>query len=157
MLHAFGDEAVGMISCAPYTLDLPSDGNQKFVKAIMKEFKVVPGFYAAGLYVNCDVVNAGLEATGGKTDDKEKFMAALRAVKLKDTPRGPISFDHLGNVVGSFYIRQIEKNAKNPYGLKLWNKTLKTYDNVSQFWTWPEKEFLAKPVYSRDSPALAKC
>ena len=157
LLHAFGDEAVGMISCAPYTLDLPSDGNQKFVKAIMKEFNVVPGFYAAGLYVNCDVVNAGLEATGGKTDDKEKFMAALKAVNLKDTPRGPISFDHLGNVVGSFYIRQIEKNAKNPYGLKLWNKTLKTYDNVSQFWTWPEKEFLAKPVYSRDYPALSKC
>ena len=84
-------------------------------------------------------------------------MAALKAVKLKDTPRGPISFDHLGNVVGSFYIRRIEKNAKNTYGLKLWNKTLKTYDNVSQFWTWPEKEFLAHPVYSRDYPPLKKC
>ena len=157
LLHAFGDEAVGMISCTPYTLDLPTDANQKFVKAIMKDFNVVPGFYAAGLYVNCDVVNAGLEATDGKTDDKEKFMAALKAVKLKDTPRGPISFDHLGNVVGSFYIRRIEKSSSNPWGLKLINKTLKTYDNVSQFWTWPEKEFLARPVYSRDSPALKKC
>lgn len=157
LLHAFGDEAVGMISCAPYTLDLQTDGNQKFVKAIMKQFNVVPGFYAAGLYVNCDVVEGGLQATGGKTDDKDKLMTALKAVKLKDTPRGPISFDHLGNVVGSFYIRQIEKNAKNAYGLKLWNKTLKTYENVSQFWTWPEKEFLAHPVYSRDYPALKKC
>ena len=156
LLHAFGDEAVGMISCSPYTLDLQTDANQRFVKAIMKEFNVVPGFYAAGLYVNCDVVNAGLQATGGKTDDKEKLMAALKAVKLKDTPRGPISFDHLGNVVGSFYIRRIEK-AQNPYGLKLWNKTLKTYDNVSQFWNWPEKDFLAHPVYSRDYPPLKKC
>ena len=93
---------------------------------MLKDFKVVPGFYAAGLYVNCDVVNAGLEATGGKTDDKEKFMAALKAVNLKDTPRGPISFDHLGNVVGNFYVRRCEK-MKNPYGLKLWNKTVKTY------------------------------
>jgi branched-chain amino acid transport system substrate-binding protein len=156
LLHAFGDEAVGMISCSPYTLDLQSDGNQRFVKAIMKEFNVVPGFYAAGLYVNCDVVNAGLQATGGKTDDKDKLMAALKAVKLKDTPRGPISFDHLGNVVGSFYIRRIEK-AQNHYGLKLWNKTLKTYDNVSQFWNWPEKDFLAHPVYSRDYPPLKSC
>jgi len=47
--------------------------------------------------------------------------------------------------------------VKNPYGLKLWNKTLKTYDNVSQFWTWPEKEFLAHPVYSRNYPPLKKC
>ena len=157
LLHAFGDEAVGMISCAPYTLDLKTDANEKFVKAVWNEFKTVPGFYAAGLYVNCDIVDAGLKATGGKTDDKEKFMAALKGVKLKDTPRGPISFDHLGNVVGSFYVRRIEKSSSNPYGLKLMNKTLKTYDNVSQFWTWPEKEFLAKPVYSRNYPALKKC
>jgi hypothetical protein len=28
---------------------------------------------------------------------------------------------------------------------------------VSQFWTWPEQEYLAHPVYSRDYPPLAKC
>ena len=156
LLHAFGDEALGMMSCCPYTLDLDTDANKKFAQAMVKEFKTVPGFYAAGLYINCDVVNAGLEATGGTTADKEKFMAALKAVKLKDTPRGPISFDHLGNVVGNFYVRRCEK-MKNPYGLKLWNKTVKTYENVSQFWTWPEKEFLAHPVYSRNYPPLKKC
>ena len=157
LLHSFGDEAVGMMSACPYTLDLDNDANKKFVQAMLKEYKTVPGFYAAGLYVTCDVVNAGLEATGGKTDDKEKYMAALKAVKLKDSPRGPISFDHLGNVVGNFYVRQCEKMANAPYGLKLWNKTVKTYENVSQFWTWPEKEFLAHPVYSRDYPPLTKC
>jgi len=157
LLHAFGDEAVGMMSSCPYTLDLETDSNKKFAQAMMKDFNVVPGFYAAGLYINCQVVEAGLEGAGGSTADKEKFMAAIKAVKLKDTPRGPISFDHLGNVVGNFYVRRIEKNAKNPYNLKLWNKTVKTYENVSQFWTWPEKEFLAHPVYSRDYPALKKC
>jgi branched-chain amino acid transport system substrate-binding protein len=157
LLHAFGDEAVGQMSCCPYTLDLDTDGNKKFIAAIQKQFNVVPGFYAAGLYVNCDVVNAGLEASGGKTDDKEKFMAALKAVNLKDTPRGPIKFDHLGNVVGDFYVRRCEKRSDAPYGLKLWNKTVKTYKDVSQFWQWPEKEFLAHPVYSRDYPALKKC
>ena len=155
LLHAFGDEALGMMSTCPYTLDLDTDANKKFAQAMFKNFKVVPGFYAAGLYINCDVVEAALKASGGTTHDKEKFMAALKAVKLKDTPRGPISFDHLGNVVGNFYVRRIEK-AKNPYGLKLWIKTVKTYENVSQFWTWPEKEFLAHPVYSRDYPPV-KC
>ena len=109
LLHAFGDEAVGMMSACPYTLDLDNDSNKKFVQAMLKEYKTVPGFYAAGLYVTCDVVNAGLEATGGKTDDKEKYMAALKAVKLKDSPRGPISFDHLGNVVGNFYVRRLRR------------------------------------------------
>ena len=156
LLHAFGDEALGQMSCCPYTLDLDTDANKKFAQAMVKEFHTVPGFYAAGLYINCDVVEAAMHSTGGTTADKEKFMAALKAVKLKDTPRGPISFDHLGNVVGNFYVRHCEK-MKNPYGLKLWNHTVKTYENVSQFWTWPEKEFLAHPVYSRNYPPLKKC
>jgi branched-chain amino acid transport system substrate-binding protein len=157
LLKSFGDWAAGMYSCCPYTLDRDTDANNKFIAAIRKEFDVVPGFYSAGLYVNCDIVNAGLEAAGGKTDDKEKLMAALKAVNLKETPRGPIHFDHLGNVVGNFYVRVCEKRSDAPYGLKYWNKTVKTYENVSQFWTWPEKEFLAHPVYSRNYPPVKKC
>ena len=156
LLHAFGDEAIGMMSCCPYTLDRDTDANKKFVHEMRKNFEVVPGFYAAGLYVNCEVVNAGLKAVGGDTRDKKKFMAALRAVHLKDTPRGPIRFDRLGNVIGNFYVRRCEK-MKNPYRLKLWNHTVKTYENVSQFWTWPEKEFLAHPVYSRNYPPMKPC
>ncbi len=156
LLKSFGDEAIGLVSCCPYTLDLASDGNQRFVNGIMKNFNVIPGFYAAGLYVNCQVVDAGLKAAGGDASDKTKFMAALKAVSLADTPRGPIKFDHLNNVVGNFYIRRIGKEGAK-YGLKLWNKTIKTYENVSQFWTWPEKDFLAHPVYSRDYPPLKPC
>jgi branched-chain amino acid transport system substrate-binding protein len=29
---------------------------------------------------------------------------------------------------------------------------IKTYPNVSQFWTYDEKAFLAQPVYGRDEP-----
>ena len=59
-------------------------------------------------------------------------------------------------MIGTFYIRRVgTKGAK--YGLKLWNEVIKTYENVSQFWTWPEAEFLAHPVYSRDYPPLTKC
>jgi branched-chain amino acid transport system substrate-binding protein len=156
LLESFGDYAIGLISCCPYTLDLTTDANKRFISEMRKNYNVVPGFYAAGLYVNCDVVSAGLKAVNGSTADKEKFMAALKAVNLKDTPRGPIKFDNLGNVIGNFYVRRCEKMA-NPYGLKLWNHPIKTYDNVSQFWTWPEKEFLAHPVYSRDYPLVTKC
>ena len=156
MLKSYGEEAIGLISCSPYTLDLETDGNKRFVDGVMKNYNTVPGFYAAGLYVNCQVVDAGLNAAGGDSADKEKFMAALKTVNLSDTPRGPIKFDHLGNVIGTFYVRRIGTEGAK-YGLKLWNKTIKTYENVSQFWTWPEQEFLAHPVYSRDYPPLTKC
>jgi branched-chain amino acid transport system substrate-binding protein len=149
LLHSFGDEAIGLVSSSPYTADFENEANKRFIAAMAKEYNVLPGFYAAGLYVNCQVVEAGLQKTGGSSGDKDKLMAALKSVSLTDTPRGPIKFDHLGNVIGDFYIRRCEK-----VGGKLVNKTLKTYKDVSQFWTYDEKKFLSQPVYSRDFPPL---
>jgi len=156
LLKSFGDEALGLVSCSPYSLDLESDGNKRFIDGMLKNYNTVPGQYAALLYVNCEVVDAALKAVGGDVSNKEKFMTALKAVTLTDTPRGPLKFDHLNNVIGTFYVRRCGTVGAK-YGLKLWNKIIHTYENVSQFWTWPEKEFLAHPVYSRDYPPLTKC
>jgi len=149
LLRSMGDEFLGTYSCCPYTLDLATDGNKRFVAAMQKDYSVDPGFYAAGLYVAAATVAAGLELTHGKSDDKEAFVKALRSVELKDTPRGPIKYDHFGNVIGDFFIRRVEKENG-----KYINKTLKTYHNVSQFWTYDEKKFLEAPVYSRNYPAI---
>jgi len=153
LLKSYGDEAIGLTSCIPYTLDLPNDGNQRFVNGMLKNFNTVPGQYAGLLYVNCDVVEAGLKALSGDSSDKTKLVAAMRSVNLTDTPRGPVKFDHFGNVIGDFYIRKLGKEGAK-YGLTLWNKTIKTYHNVSQFWTYDEKKFLQQPVYSRDYPPV---
>jgi branched-chain amino acid transport system substrate-binding protein len=149
LLKSFGDEVVGMITCSAYTGDLDTPSNKRLIDGMVRDYGNIPGLYAAGLYINGMVAEAALEKTGGKTDDKEALIRALRAVSLTDTPRGPFHFDHLGNVVGNFYIRRCERK-----GDKLVNTTIKTYPNVSQFWTYDEKWFLAQPVYSRDYPPL---
>jgi len=149
LLKSYGDEAVGMITCAAYTSDLDTPSNRRLVEGMVKDYGNIPGIYAAGLYINGMVAEAALEKTGGKTEDRDALIRALRAVSLTDTPRGPFTFDHLGNVVGNFYIRRTEKK-----GDKLVNTTIKTYPKVSQFWTYDEKWFLAQPVYSRDYPPL---
>ncbi len=156
LLKSFGDEAVGLVSSAPYTIDLDTDGNKRFVASMLKNYDAIPGLYSAALYINCQVVDAGLKILGGDLGEKDKLMTALKEVSLGDTPRGPVKFDHLNNAVGTIYVRRLGKEDAK-YGLRLWNKTIKTYDNVSRFWTWPESEFLAHPVYSRDYPPLTKC
>ncbi len=149
ILSRFGDEAIGLITACPYSLDLPYEANRRFVAAFEKEYNTAPGFTALTLYTNGQIIEEGLKATGGKTDDKEALVKAMRALKFAETARGPIHFDHLGNVVGNIYIRRIDK--KNG---KLVNTTIKTYENVSQFWTYDETKYLAQPVYSRDYPPL---
>ena len=149
LLKSFGDEAVGMISSNFYSNDFDTPSNKWLIDGMVRDYGNIPGTYSAGLYIAGMVAEAALEKTGGKTDDKEAFIKALRAVKLTDTPRGPFHFDHFGNVVGSFYIRKCERK-----GDKLVNTTVKAYPNVSQFWTYDEKWFLSQPVYSRDYPPL---
>src|SRR5580704_249657 len=151
IMGAFGDEALGMINSIPYTLDLDTEPNHRFLAAMRKEFgaNIAIGTYAAVFYINGQVIEAALAKTNGKSDDPAALIAAMRSVKLADTPRGPISFDDHNNIVCDIYIRRIEKT-----GGKMVNKTIKTYHAVSQFWTYDPNWFLAQAVYSRDYPPL---
>jgi branched-chain amino acid transport system substrate-binding protein len=93
------------------------------------------------------VLDHAAKAVNGKVEDKDTFMEALKKAKVPDTVRGPVRFDELGNVVGNIYIRKVEK--KNG---KYVNAVVKTYPDVSQFWTYNKDDFLKNPVYSRDYP-----
>jgi branched-chain amino acid transport system substrate-binding protein len=149
LLSRFGDEAIGLYNACPYTIDLKNDANAKFKALMDKEYQAVPGFYAASMYVSVMVVEAAMRALHGDLSKPEQTIKALRAVKLTDTPRGPLHFDDLGNAVGSMFVRKIVKD-----GGKLTNVTQKTYENVSQFWPYDEAKYLAQPAYSRDYPPL---
>jgi len=147
LLHSLGNEAVGVKSAHWYSADFDSESNKRFVADMQKNYGVLPGGYSAGMYLAGMCVEAVLKKTGGKADKGKALADELHKVSLNDTPRGPFHFDHFGNVVGSVFIRNCER--KNG---KLVNTVIKTYPNVSQFWTYNEKEFLSKPVYSRDYP-----
>jgi len=147
LLRSLGDEAVGVISAAWYSADRDTPSNKRFVAAMQKDYNVLPGGYSAGMYIAGQCVEAAIEKAGGKVDDRKAFAETLHRITLTDTPRGPVKFDHLGNAVGDVFIRKCERK-----GGQLVNSIIKTYPDVSQFWTYNEKEFLAKPVYARDEP-----
>jgi branched-chain amino acid transport system substrate-binding protein len=147
LLRSLGDEAVGVVSAAFYSAGADTPSNKRFIAAMQKDYGVLPGGYSAGMYVAGMCVEAAIARLGGKADDRKALAEGLHQVSLTDTPRGAIKFDQYGNVVGDVFIRRCERK-----GSQLVNTVIKTYPNVSQFWTYPEKEFLANPVYSRDYP-----
>lgn len=151
IMRNYGDEAIGLINSIPYTLDLKTEANRRFIASMKKYYGAdIPiGFYAAALYVNGQILEAALKATGGKVDNRDTLIKAIRAVSLTETPRGPVKFDEYGNLVFTVYIRRVEKRDG-----KLVNMTIKAYPNVSQFWHYDPKKFLAEPVFSRDYPPL---
>jgi branched-chain amino acid transport system substrate-binding protein len=146
LLRSLGDEAVGVVSASWYSTDFDSESNKRFVAEMQKGYGVLAGGYSAGMYIAGQCVEAALEKLG-KDEDRKALASTLHEVSLTDTPRGAFHLDHLGNVVGTVFIRRCEKKDG-----KLVNTVIKTYPNVSQFWTYDEKAFLAQPVYSRDFP-----
>lgn len=147
LLKSFGDEAVGAVSASFYTADFPGETNKRFVAAMAKDYDVIPGAYSAGMYIAGQCVEAAIAKVDGRTDDKQAFMAALKGISLTDTPRGPFTIDSYGNVVGDVFVRRCERKDG-----KLVNTTIKTYEKVSQFWSYKPEDFLKNPVYSRDFP-----
>ncbi|MGE0035324.1 MAG: ABC transporter substrate-binding protein [Xanthobacteraceae bacterium] len=147
LLQQMGEEALGAITGNWYSAQLDFPINKKFVEMIQREYKVDPGVYAAETYLCGEVLDHALKQIGGKAEDREALNKALHTAKVPDTIRGPVSFDQYGNVVGNIYLRKVEKK-----GGKYVNAVIKTYPDVSQFWTYKPDEFLKEPVYSRDSP-----
>jgi branched-chain amino acid transport system substrate-binding protein len=147
LLRSLGDEAIGVTSAHWYAADFDSPANKRFVGGMKADYGVLPGGYSAGLYIAGQCIEAAMEKLGGKADDHRALAEALRQVSLTDTPRGPVRFDAYGNVIGDVFIRKCERRNG-----ALVNAVVKRYPNVTQFWTYDEKAFLAAPVYARDYP-----
>ena len=147
ILRNMGDEALGVISSSFYSAELPWSANRMFVASMRETYNVDPGYYAVSAYLEALVLDTALQQVGGNTEDKEALMAALRSVTLENSPRGSARFDEYGNVVGNIYIFEVRRRDG-----RLVNVPIKTYENVSQFWTYDPEEYLSQPVYSRDYP-----
>lgn len=150
-LAAEGPQAIGIISALHYSAALKTPANERFVKAYVAMWHHVPSYYSEGTYVGGMFLLAGLEAVHGNINNTARFIAAMRHARLV-APRGPIRMDAYGNPIENVYIRKVEK----VHG-QLQNTVIYTFHNVSQFWTWPPKEFLKQPVYSRSFPACNAC
>lgn len=146
VLRNMGDEALGIQTVNWYSAELANPINVKFAAAFRKQFGYDPGYYGAATYVNGAILEAALKAVNGKASNRDGLMAALRKTDIP-TARGQVKFDSYGNVVGDVYIRKVERKDG-----RLVNSVIKTYPNVSQFWTYDPKAFLENPVYSRDWP-----
>ncbi len=152
LLRNMGDEAVGVVSTMHYSAALDSPANRRFVTAYRKAYGADPGYYSVGAYTAGLFLKQALDGVGGKVEDTDNFLKALRAVSIADAPGGPIRLDKYGQAVHHIYIRRVERKDG-----RLQNSVIQTLENVSQFWTYPEAEFLKQPPYSRDHPPCRFC
>jgi len=79
----------------------------------------------------------------------------MHEVRLTQGPIGPVRLDEYGTPILDIHIRKVAR-----VNGKLTNTTVKTYPQVSQFWTYDPKKFIEQPVFSRlpsePKPRIAK-
>jgi branched-chain amino acid transport system substrate-binding protein len=156
-LPFMGDEVIGDVSVLHYSAAIDTPKNQAFVKAYRTKFGKVPSYYSENNYTTAQWIDEAMKKAGGKWPGPEAFIKLMASLKL-DTPRGPVSMDDMRNPIENIYIKKVEKNKMFGYEKdELWNTVIKTYPNVSQFWTYGKETFLKQPVYSREFPPCKFC
>ncbi|MGA8959731.1 MAG: ABC transporter substrate-binding protein [Pseudolabrys sp.] len=157
VLPFMGDEAIGDVSALHYSAALDTPKNIEFVKAYRAKFGKVPSYYSENNYTTAQWLDEALQKAGGKWPGPEELIKLMVSIKL-DAVRGPVSFDDMRNPIQNIYIKKVEKKKMFGYEKdELWNTVIKTYPNVSQFWTYGKDKFLAQPVYDKSFPPCKFC
>jgi branched-chain amino acid transport system substrate-binding protein len=110
VLQSMGDATLGIVNSFHYSAAHDSPENKAFIKAYYETNgnKLRPNFMAVGGFDGMAAIAEALKKTGGSTDP-DKFMAALKGLKL-NSPRGPIMIDpETRDIVQTVYIRRVEK------------------------------------------------
>jgi branched-chain amino acid transport system substrate-binding protein len=157
ILPAMGDEVIGDVSSHLYSSALETPKNEAFVKKYRAKYGKVPSYYSEANYTTAQWIDETMKKHGGKYPGPAAFIKTMTGIKL-DAVRGPLHLDDRLTVVQNIYIKKVVKKKMFGYDKEeLWNPVIKTYPNVSQFWTYKPAEFLKQPVYSREFPPCKFC
>ena len=119
VLQAMGEPTLGLITSFHYSAAHDSPENKLFVKtyAEVNGTKYRPNFMACAGYDGMAAIAEALKKTGGATD-ADKFLAALKGMKLM-SPRGPITIDpETRDIVQTVYIREVKKVDGQLYNIE---------------------------------------
>ena len=148
ILRVMGDEALGVVTAGWYAAGLESPDNYRFAEAVRVGYGHDPGFYTAGTYTAGLFLENALNQLKGDTSNPEALRNTLRKTWIVNGPIGSIKLDAYGTPILDVHIRKVERRNNG----RLANAVVTTFKDVSQFWKYEPRQFLAEPPYSRDYP-----
>jgi branched-chain amino acid transport system substrate-binding protein len=149
VLPEASDRAVGLIGASLIWADgLETPEARAFVDAYAKKYRQMPSWFAEVTYATGLWARTAIDGIAGKVEDRGAFLAAMRRTKIR-APRGPVSLDAHDNPVENVYIQKVVKVKHPVLGDVKVSVPVKTYENVSQFWTWKPEEVLSRGPYQR--------
>ena len=149
-LPQMDDRAIGMIgNSLHYAAGLDTPENKAFVDAFAKKYKRLPSWFAESAYTASLWTRTAIEQIKGKVEDRAAFLKAMRSVDRSRRRAARSSSTTTTTRSRTSTSRASRRSIIRCSGEVLTNVPIKTYENVSQFWTWTPEEFLKRGPYKR--------
>lgn len=113
-LNAIGEAGLGLRSAAQWTIDLPNEANQEFVKAFRAKYDSPPSDFAAMAYDTVRLIDSAVAKIDGNVDDTNALRAALHEADFASV-RGEISFNHNNHPIQDMYLAVVEEDESGNF------------------------------------------
>lgn len=111
VIAAVGEPMEGLHNTAHWAHDLDVPANVEFVAAFRKKYDGrYPTVYAAQAYDVIMAIDAAVREVGGKVEDREAVIAALKKANFKSV-RGDFHYGPNHFPVQNYYLRVVQKDA----------------------------------------------
>ncbi|MDY7577189.1 ABC transporter substrate-binding protein [Herbaspirillum sp. RTI4] len=109
-----GDLIAGVANTGQWSSDLPNEQNRVFVSSFVKEYGHQPSMFSAQAYDAAMLIDSAVKAVGGKMDNKEALIAAMKSANFKSI-RGNFKFAANHYPIQNQYARVVVKGADGKY------------------------------------------
>ncbi|TAM98711.1 MAG: ABC transporter substrate-binding protein, partial [Rhizobiaceae bacterium] len=145
------DVIIGTPAAGPTADSLDTPEWKAFVAEYEKQPNAFPSpsLFAHGYYVNMKAALLALDKVGADVSDGGKKLRTVLSGLSFDSPTGKVSLDENRNGIANMYITEVAQKSDGT----LYNKLVKTVDQVNETLGIPKKEFMALGKVSRDNPS----
>ena len=124
MLPVVGSPLKGIVSYYDYSPGWDHPANRRFAEAVASKIRRPVNKNTADGFVAAKAALEALQAIGGRIENREAFLGALKRVRF-ESPKGPVTFDEHNQAITSLFVNRVEE-----VGGRLQNKFIKAVLDV---------------------------
>jgi len=125
-----GDLINGIVNTGQWSSDMDNEANKLFVSEFTKTYGRVPSTYASQAWDAAYLLDAAVRNVGGKIEDREAFIAAIKEAKGFKSVRGDFKFARNHFPIQNQYARVVTKMPDGKYLNKMVGPVLKDHSDA---------------------------
>ncbi len=125
-----GDLINGVVNTGQWSSDMDNAANKLFVSEFTKAYGRVPSTYASQAWDAAYLLDAAVRNVGGKIEDRDAFIAAIKEAKGFNSVRGEFRFGRNHFPIQTQYARVVTKMPDGKYLNKLVGPVLKDHSDA---------------------------